>query len=492
MFTERTGMIFSLKAAAVEFTADEVRIAVVKTGGRRPKLLELHARPFSFEDPEDRFNVMVSALEDALSDLKSKPVAWVLCAGSDAGIVRMLTIPFKGKRRVNSAVRFELEPHLAFPIEDLYVDFNIAAEFNGETEVLAMGIRKNLIQEQLEALRACGIEAGAVTLDTVALTGLYAGARKKIKGLQAILHVRRESASLVILYNGTIAFFRHIESGADAFRGAPRPAARDIQNTIRAFLAKWRGEGQIDRLQITGIDLAPAERDQLSEALQLPVENTILINELKSAPQAKKEKEADAAANRWEAVAGAAHGAAGGTHTIDFIREEHGWGGILGGMTPCLLFTSCLALMALLTFAVYYHMAAARNESALAALEKQVAQRNTEIDALAGEGLGEDIDIQPFRDPALLDILREISLKMPEEKVQITEIRMQRPGARSWWLSIEGEVKDASIFKNIFAELRKSSLFRVQEEHELSMHGETTTFAIKAYRNQEESGDDNS
>ena len=156
-------MIVTAKIGGIEFVGDEVRVAVVKTGRKLPQVLDLQVRKAEYETPADRFEALVRALNDVLDTLRAQPTTYVLCVPGTLTIVRALTVPFKGTARVSKAVPFELEPHLAFPLEELLLDFNVIREAEGATEVLAVGTRRGNLEEQLAILQAAGIEAEMVS-----------------------------------------------------------------------------------------------------------------------------------------------------------------------------------------------------------------------------------------------------------------------------------------------------------------------------------------
>ena len=477
------------RIAAIEFVDDEVRVAVVKAGSGLPAILELRACRAEYSEPEDRIEALTRALDTALDQLKTRPAAYVLCANSRFCIVRTLTISFRGRRRVAAAVPFELEPYLAFPLDELLVDFRVVGEFDGETEVLAMAMRRSQLDEQLAVLAGAGISPEAVTLDAVALTGLWHRSRKKLKGLTAVLHVRDGCSNLAILHNNNLAYFRHLPCTAEQVRQTPVAAAREIQNSIRAFLAKWRGEGEIAALQLTGLDLAFDERDALAEAMSMPVEDMVLLSQLKGGALALEDGPAGTKNNKWEAAAGAALGAGGGLYAIDFIRGEREWPGAVRAVTKHLMFSTCLALLALAGWAFYYYQGAQQHRAQAETLRAEIQAIDTELEDLAGQGFPEGIDVEMFGYPPILGILNEIGGKMPEQKILVTSIQVAPPGARSWWLRIQGEVADASVFNEVFATLKDSAMFQVDEEPDLSLQGEVTTFTITAFRPEENSND---
>jgi len=485
-------MLFSVKLAAIEIGENTVRLAVVKTGGRRPKVLELLTEAIDVEDPEQRFEATVAAIERLTDGMKHRPAAYVLCLSSLYGIVRPLTIPFRGRRRVAAAVQFELEPYLAFPIDELLLDFKPVAEFGGETQVLAMGVRRQQVEEQTALLEAAGIMPDSVTLDAPVLTGLWAAGRRMTKGLSAVLHAGDSGSNLVITYHGGLAYFRYLPCGAQALREDPAAVAREVQNTLRAFLTKWRGDSDVGTLCVTGVDLGPEEVEALSGALDMPVEAEVILASMRGGAKALGEDFESTPSNTWEGLCGAALSARGGAFALDFTRAERGAEGAMRGVIAHLMFSSCLALLALVCWVAYYQQGIRANRAEIALLEGEIQTLNDEITDLESRGIGVDVDTEIFSAPVTLDLLAEISRKMPEHKVSITSIKFSPPG-RSGWLSIEGTAKDVAVFNQVFDDLSKSEYFSIRDEPRKSTQGNLTQFTITAFRpddKEEASGDE--
>ncbi len=118
----------SIKIGVIEFRSEAVHIAIVKAGGRLPKLLDHATAPIVHPDDDSELDGLTAALDAALSQLKSAPSVWMLAVASANSIVRQVKIPFKGKRKVDAALTFELEPNLAIPIEELLIDYQIIQE----------------------------------------------------------------------------------------------------------------------------------------------------------------------------------------------------------------------------------------------------------------------------------------------------------------------------------------------------------------------------
>jgi hypothetical protein len=541
-------MLLKSKIGAIEFAGDEVRIAVIKSGGGVPAVLEMHVCKALYDEPDQRVDALAAALDTVLNKVKSSPAAYVLCVDAMSCVARSVTIPFRGKRRVAAAVQFELEPYLAFPIEELLLDFKTIGEFDGETEVLAMGIRREDLEEQQAILEAADITVEAVSLDAASLTGLWQTCRKgRSKGLSAVLHVHDNRSSLAITYHKKLVYFRPLDCTEDALINKPRVIAREVQNTIRAFLAAWRGGGEIDTLHITGITLGPAERDTLAEALRLHVEDIMVLDRVRRGATALKkatasvtprfaapvaapvvdtgEEQAEQAPDMenqepmpeslfgqsdlpeaspsdpddalpiltpatFDAVIGAAHTAMGGPFAMDFCQSEGNWNGPLRAVVAHLMFAACLGLLVLLGWFFYLHQGTQKFKSLAAGIQLEIDSLNEQIDAIEAGDPGADIDLNLFTDPPLLDILAEISTKMPEGKVAITNIKVAVPGARQSWLTIYGSTESSAAFNEVFEALKESKYLRVEENPDLRLEGSRTNFTIKAFRPTEESDSD--
>ena len=519
-------MVVRARVGAIEFAGDEVRLAVVKTGGRLPKVLELHCRPAVYAAPEERTEALVAAVKSLVKDVKNRPAAFVLCVSSAHSVVRTLTIPFRGARKVAAAVRFELEPYLAFPIEDLAVGFSPVLEADGQTDVLAVGIRRAVLEEQLGILNAAGIDPEGVDVDAVGLTGLWRSARPNAKGLHAVLHVRDEGAVVAVVCNKTLAYFRHLSFGVASMLSNPGTVAREVLNSMRAFQAGWRGEGEIATLTVTGNafsqDSSGEARAAFEKQFDIPVTDENLLEAVKAAKLAQSattaavgaisdesssdiKTESDSVSgdsglrspvsslqptNAWEGVIGVALGAAGGGFGMNFRTGELASKDSLKRVAPHVMVFSCIALLALAGVAWYYYYARARNLAGAEDLRARITELDEQVTALKGQGI--NLPAETFSDPPLLDILDEIAAKMPDKKLAITELKIERSAsgendatgsgrAPLPWITIRGEVKDDAVFGQVLEDLRQSTMFKI-EEPDLKLEGGKSTFTLVAHR----------
>lgn len=482
-------MKLAARIAAIEFVGDEVRLAVIKTSGKLPRVLELHCGQATYDDPEKRKEALIEAVQDVVGRMESTPAAYVLCLSSFHSVVRSLTIPFKGRRRVAGAVRFELERYLAFPIEELIVDFFPVLEVEGQTEVLALGVRREVLCEQLEILSAAGVEAEGANVDAVGLTGLWRDSRRDLKGLHAVLHAREVGSILAVVNGKSPVYFRHLAFTADELHSEPEAAAQQVQNSVRAFHAGWKAEGRVASLTVTGEGFTEEAQERFARGFDVPVTYEDMLTMLGGANQVLDNLEREQVragaeyrrpCNGWEAAIGTADCAGGGAISLNFRKDDLAPKNVLAKLIPTVMLSSCLALLLLVSVAWYFKHQDARARSEVSRIEDEVAALQQEVEQLQGQGIS--VAAEVFSQPTLLDILDEIALRVPDNKASITRLTVEPPGSSLPWIQIWGVGSDDVASTEVLSSLRQTAMFQV-DEPDLTLEEGKTTFKVKAYRN---------
>lgn len=492
-------MRVSAKLGAIEFDGDTVRIAIVKTGGRYPAVLELHAETAVYENPADRLEALAGAARAAFDRVRTRPAAFVLAISCEWTITRLLTLPLTGAKRVDAAVPFELEPFLAIPIEDLVVDHTTIRSGGGQTTVLAVGLRRNTLAEYLGVLEAADIDVDGVDIDAIGLTTLWSAAHGKQRGLRAALHVRQHNAVLAIMRDKTLAYFRMLPSGLAHVQENPKAVARDVLNSLRAFQSAWNRDAGDDsreeftELAVTGIQLFEDERALFETEVGMPVHFEDLLQRAKGYEKAVEKSGVDhdvPAQNRWATAIGVANAAAGEPYSLNFRKDEFEHPAPLRGLKSQAILAAILAVILIGGYAAYAYVTYSRNvaearrlgdaiwaeyaatfpEAAEAAPRNpndlagaQTYQRmKQERDAWYAQRGTATADM--FNRPTMLDILMELSKAMPGDKIDLQEIRVT-PGRRAGepaTINIRGEASQPSAVDNVETALRESHIIRLR------------------------------
>jgi len=139
---------------------------------------------------------------------------------SSKAFIRELSLPLSQPKKVEKIIKYQMEPYLPCPVEEVLVDFLHPGTDGG---ILTFGVEKKYLAEHLALLSGAGIEPDAVTLDDIALFCLYLfkhGGETE----QPVAIVNQDGESLVvqIIHRKRLDFIRivpdDVDQLADTFR----------------------------------------------------------------------------------------------------------------------------------------------------------------------------------------------------------------------------------------------------------------------------------
>lgn len=507
-------MRMASRVGAFEIAADEIRLAIVQTGGTLPTLQEYHAVSISYASQEERLEAFVAAVKQLVAQVKAKPALFVLCLDSQNMVVRTLTVPFRGAARVAAAVPVELEPNLAFPIDDLIIDHGVVREAPGETVVLVVAVKQAILEDYVSEFAAAGVTIEGINLDVAGLSTLWLAGQKKPAGLHAQLHVRDDSSVFAVIHNKRLVFFRHIAMPGRSVQEHARALSRDVRNTLRAFGTTWQGDDTIAALTVTGVELDDEARETFEDGLTVPVQYADLAKNVRGADKAlakfrganEEGSVEHLALNRWEAAVGVAAASAGGGIFFELRKGPLAPPNPFTGLRARLLGTAAMLLVMLACTAGYCAAQYKNNTAEIDRIGDQIwaiyaetfpdapeAKERPEDDAggMASMALLEAsqkhaeeassrLSAAALSRPPLLDIIKELSDKFAGGNVVVTEIRIRdaRGGAQA--LTVSGEIQDTPGFNAALAKLKESNVFKVEEDPVLATREGKTTFSLQA------------
>jgi hypothetical protein len=507
----------SIKIGVIEFRTEAVHIAIVKTGGKLPKLLDHSTAPIVHPDEDSELDGLTAALDAALAQINTAPAVWMLAVASANSIVRPVKIPFKGKRKVDAALTFELEPNLAIPVEDLLIDYQVIQENKSETEVLMAGVQYATIASQLDILVESGIQIEGIGLDLFGLNALWQQLYGTSKETAAVIHVLSHELSLSIIQNGKPAFVQRLTTTAQKFSESPQSIAREIQNCIRAYRTQGHEDSTVQTIAISGTTLNEAGKALLENELGIPVECHSLIKhfpEIYNVLDFEMDAIDEQVAQPWLKLLGVAQTASGGPFAFHFKspalpESVSGRSVMQHGLVVACLILLCLAGYIGLTLTRYeknqqeldrigeaiwqeYTLAFPQDTAGLQRPDNDVG--GVETLKLMDSSTDAFIEAQPkfssemFNQPTLLEILNDISSFIPDSKLRIDEIKItpnmsnrKNQDTRSK-VSIKGTVNDSNQYIATINSLDHSKFLELIRDSESRVtKGTQETFEIEAY-----------
>lgn len=502
----------SAKIAVFEFMKDEVRLAVVKTGGKLPKVLELLSARALFDEDTESHDALVTATRELLDRMKSRPTLFMLCASSEFGVTRLLSMPVRGRSRQEATVRYELEPHLAIPVEDLIIDFLPVRPLDNGEEVLTVGLRRDILEGHLAVLGDAGIAIEGIGLDAVGMTALWAAVCPSTGPVSAALHLREEGAVFAAMNGKKLAYVRHVPVRASVFHDDPRAAAREVHNVIRAYVAVDDKGPEIDCLNITGNAASTSALVAFESALSLPVcyEDILLtLDGADAAATADAALRAEGGAvigpNHWSACVGVATAAASGEYALEFLKDDLlGGVRVQRGIVKHIVATAAAIALVALGYLAYTYVGYRQNVSEAERLGQKVWEEvattfpnSPETQARPANDLGgaESIKLMGLLDeaernsgtvlsvgrftrPNLLDVLAELGQTMPDDKLTINSLKITFSG-KGMATVISGDVNDTAAFTQIRDNLENSRYFQLESDPARISKDDKETFTFK-------------
>jgi Tfp pilus assembly PilM family ATPase len=136
---------------------------------------------------------------------------------SSVAVFKELKLPFTSREKISMVVGFEIEPLLPFSLRDAVVDFVITREIPEEksSEIMITAVQKQQITEHLQMFEAVNLKPDVITVDIVALYGLYQqmDAYKQLTGGTILLYITSYTTNIILIVNGQLKTMRTLPKG---------------------------------------------------------------------------------------------------------------------------------------------------------------------------------------------------------------------------------------------------------------------------------------
>jgi len=141
------------------------------------------------------------------------PEVLVTSLPTSVATFREIQVDFKNPKKLEKIIKYQMEPHLPYPVEDMLVNF-FPPEPN--RPVLTMGIRKETLSRHLAALAGVRMNPQAVSLEDSALFSLFLKTcGDKSDSPVGILHVGGRRQVIQVIRGKRLEFIRIIPSGRE-------------------------------------------------------------------------------------------------------------------------------------------------------------------------------------------------------------------------------------------------------------------------------------
>ena len=151
---------------------------------------------------------------------------------SSVVVFKELKLPFTTREKIGMVIGFEIEPLLPFSLRDAVIDFIITRQIPEEksSEILVTAVQKQNIIEHIELFQAVGLQPTVITIDMIALYGLYkqVPAYNQLSGGTVMIDINPYSTCITLMINAQLKTVRTLPRGIISIA---KTAGQELQKT---------------------------------------------------------------------------------------------------------------------------------------------------------------------------------------------------------------------------------------------------------------------
>jgi len=187
---------------------------------------------------------------DKIFSPREKKESIILSFPSQRTMVHRLALPFADRKKNEQVLKFEIEPLLPFPVEEVVADFFPQPNFAANKEALVFAARKSDLPEHLSFLPEAGIDPESLIPEAVSLFWLVRFL-KKIDNPGALLDLGAGKATLMIWQNGGLTLTRSLAVFPAPNADYGLKLSAETQRTLMVYEANPKN-GQVKKIWLTG------------------------------------------------------------------------------------------------------------------------------------------------------------------------------------------------------------------------------------------------
>jgi Tfp pilus assembly protein PilN len=246
-------MIFQTKSVGIDIQADSIRIAVATLSGGKTRVLNLIYEEIGKAPEQESRPIMAAALKRLLKEngLEGKPCA--ICLPSGMSISRVLTSPISDPAKIRKTLKFQLEPQIPYPIDQVVSDYMPIGKAEDGTLLLAIAASKGHISERLDITGLAGIDVQILTLDSLALADFYFNPFDfSTDKTTALLHTSDRSSFLGFFQGERLIGYRNLDGMAWENIDATHTMVKEVRRSLVALQSSTTADTEIGTLCVAG------------------------------------------------------------------------------------------------------------------------------------------------------------------------------------------------------------------------------------------------
>lgn len=133
---------------------------------------------------------------------------------------RVLQFPFSSEKKIMMSVDFELEGHVPYPLEEIFIDFHVLQRTPDKALVCCVYLQEQKLRHYLDELAKAGLDPKYCGADLTDLAGISLQGIVPREGFYALCDIGHSKTNLVIMEGEQLRYARTIGIGGHHFTRA--------------------------------------------------------------------------------------------------------------------------------------------------------------------------------------------------------------------------------------------------------------------------------
>jgi len=208
--------MFSRRVLGLDIGSYSVKAVELRAGLRDLEFLRLEEARFSLEaSPEER----EATIQLFLAEMELDREFTVCALPTERVTQRHLRFPFSGAKRIESAIPFELEEDLPFPLEDTVMTHDQVLARPDQTDVLVVLSPREEVEAYLGLMSRLDLDPRVLEMEGAVLSNLFSYVNRSDAG-RVVLDIGHSKTTLCLLVNGKPVLLRSIPIAGHHFSEA--------------------------------------------------------------------------------------------------------------------------------------------------------------------------------------------------------------------------------------------------------------------------------
>jgi general secretion pathway protein L len=263
------------KVLGLDIQKETVNAVVIKAGFRNPQVITHTSISMQVPEDEDQdsWSLTLAELNNNMNIAGTIPV--VAFPAKNVSF-RNITVPFKDPKKIRQVLPFELEPLMIHPLDQGIIDFHVI-EKGEPTRLIACIADMQTMLSYWEKVKQLDIEPEFVPVESVC-TALCLLEDTNLPDQFVFIDCQNTQSVMIFVDKRNIAFIRRIQYPESS--DTAKILVRSMYHTRVYYLENLDETYNPEHLIITGARLDEAILEQISDDMEIDVQEVDLINRL--------------------------------------------------------------------------------------------------------------------------------------------------------------------------------------------------------------------